>query len=98
MTARPRRAGNAGGSAAGKRISPTREIFSTTRTDRLVLIGWLRWRGTPDDQRKVGPPQVPKGEEGREAEKELINRLARRASGQAGWPPQAPAVRLATPA
>jgi hypothetical protein len=27
----------------------------------IALIGWLRWRGTPEDQDKVNPPQVPKG-------------------------------------
>jgi hypothetical protein len=30
----------------------------------ILLIVWLRWRGTPEDQREVTPPEVPKEEEG----------------------------------
>jgi hypothetical protein len=29
----------------------------------IVLIVWLRWEGTPEDERKVRPPEVPKGRE-----------------------------------
>jgi hypothetical protein len=25
----------------------------------IALIGWCRWRGTPEDQKKDEPPQVP---------------------------------------
>jgi hypothetical protein len=33
----------------------------------IVLIVWLRWEGTPEDQRKMTPPEGPKGRE-RQAE------------------------------
>ena len=26
----------------------------------IVLIVWLRWRGTVEDEKKVRPPEVPK--------------------------------------
>jgi hypothetical protein len=26
----------------------------------IALIVWLRWEGTPGDQREVTPPEVPK--------------------------------------
>jgi len=29
----------------------------------IALIGWCRWRGTPEDQGKVRPPRVPKKRE-----------------------------------
>jgi hypothetical protein len=29
----------------------------------IALIVWLRWVGTPEDQREVTPPEVPKGRE-----------------------------------
>ena len=32
----------------------------------IALIVWLRWEGTPEDQREVTPPEVPK-ERGRRA-------------------------------
>jgi hypothetical protein len=35
----------------------------------IALIILLRWLGTPEDQKKVAPPRVPKEEEGREAKK-----------------------------
>jgi hypothetical protein len=28
----------------------------------IALIVWLRWEGTPEDQKKDEPPQVPKKE------------------------------------
>ena len=28
----------------------------------IALIVWCRWRGTPDDQREVTPPELPKRE------------------------------------
>jgi hypothetical protein len=34
----------------------------------IALIVLLRWLGTPEDQRKMTPPQVPKEQAGREAE------------------------------
>jgi hypothetical protein len=33
----------------------------------IALIAWLRWRGTPEDERKVRRPEVRKGRE-RQAE------------------------------
>jgi hypothetical protein len=33
----------------------------------IVLIVWLRWEGAPEDQRKMTPPEGPKGRE-RQAE------------------------------
>ena len=30
----------------------------------IALIGWCRWRGTPDDQGKVRSPKVPKKRKG----------------------------------
>jgi hypothetical protein len=33
----------------------------------IALIVWCRWRGTPEDQKKDEPPQVPKDSE-RQAE------------------------------
>jgi hypothetical protein len=29
----------------------------------IVLIVWLRWEGTPEDQRKLTPPEEPKERE-----------------------------------
>ena len=29
----------------------------------IALIVWLRWVGTPEDQREVTPPEVPKRRE-----------------------------------
>src|SRR5262249_35706334 len=29
----------------------------------IALITWCRWRGTPQDQREVTPPEVPKRRE-----------------------------------
>jgi hypothetical protein len=34
----------------------------------IALIALLRWLGTPEDQRKMTPPRVPKEQAGREAE------------------------------
>ena len=28
----------------------------------IALIVWCRWRGTPEDQREVTPPELPKRE------------------------------------
>jgi hypothetical protein len=36
----------------------------------IVLIGWLRWRGTPRGSKEGGAsPSAEKGEEGREAKR-----------------------------
>jgi hypothetical protein len=29
----------------------------------IALIVWYRWRGTPEDQREVTPPELPKRKE-----------------------------------
>ena len=29
----------------------------------IALIVWCRWRGTPEDQREVTPPELPKRKE-----------------------------------
>jgi hypothetical protein len=29
----------------------------------IALIVWCRWRGTPEDEKKVRPPEVPKRKE-----------------------------------
>jgi hypothetical protein len=34
----------------------------------IFLIVYLRWVGTPEDQNKDEPPEVPKGEERQKAE------------------------------
>jgi hypothetical protein len=29
----------------------------------IALVVWCRWRGTPEDQREVKPPELPKRKE-----------------------------------
>ena len=41
----------------------------------IALIAWCRWRGTPEDQREVTPPEVPKRRERQNGNGE-INPLA----------------------
>jgi len=41
----------------------------------IVIIAWLRWEGTPEDQKKDEPRQVPKERERQAENGRLIHTL-----------------------
>jgi len=47
----------------GRSEMTTAERIAWGLLSLIVLIVWLRWRGTAQDQKKDGPPQLPKRRE-----------------------------------
>lgn len=46
----------------------------------IALIVWCRWRGTPEDRKKDGPPRVPKKRENAKQETNSVT-----SSGQSSF-------------